>query len=127
MSVLIVDDEADVAEALHDILVSAGHKVGIAATAEIGLRLLDEGAGFDAVFVDLRMPDMNGAAFRNALAARNPALARRTVIVTGDVVAGPIAVKAASGEDGLWMEKPFLRDEVVAMMERLAALKRANG
>jgi PAS domain S-box-containing protein len=127
MSLLIVDDDADVAEALHDILVSSGHKARIAETGEIGLRLLDEGATFDAVFADLRMPDMNGSAFRNAVAARQPALARRTVIITGDVVAGPIAAKAASGEDGLWMEKPFMRDEVTAMLERLAALNRTNG
>jgi hypothetical protein len=64
------------------------------------------------------MPDMNGVVFRNALAARHPSLARRTVIVTGDVVTGPIAAKAA-GEDGLWMEKPFMRDEVTAMLDRL--------
>jgi PAS domain S-box-containing protein len=126
LSLLIVDDDAEVAEALHDILVSAGHKAKIAATGEVGLRLVDQGAKFDAVFADLRMPDMNGAAFRNALAAKHPQLARRTVIVTGDVVAGPIAVKAASGEDGLWMEKPFMRDDVAAMLERLAVLSRAD-
>ena len=51
---------------------------------------------------------------------RYPALAHRTVIVTGDTVAGPVALKAASDdENALWMEKPFMRDEVAAMLERL--------
>ena len=87
---------------------------------ESALDLLDGGAKYDAVFADLRMPDMNGAEFRKALAVRYPALAQRTVIVTGDTVAGPVAIKAASGdENGLWMEKPFMRDEVAAMLERL--------
>jgi PAS domain S-box-containing protein len=121
LSVLIVDDDADVAEALRDILLSSGHRVEIAPSGERALGLLDGGAQYDAVFADLRMPDMNGAEFRNALAARYPALANRTVIVTGDTVAGPVAIKAASGhENALWMEKPFMREEVAAMLERLA-------
>jgi PAS domain S-box-containing protein len=120
LKVLIVDDDIEVAEALHDMLAASGHEARIAGSGEIALKLLDEGARFDAVFADLRMPDMNGAEFRKVVAQRDPSLARRTVIVTGDTVAGPIAIEAASSDaDGLWMEKPFMRDEVAAMLDRL--------
>ena len=41
---------------------------------------------FDLVISDFRMPDMNGEHFHQALAKINPALARRVIFLTGDVV-----------------------------------------
>jgi CheY-like chemotaxis protein len=79
------------------------------------------------MFTDLRMPGMNGAALRNEIAARQPRPGPRTVIITGDTVTGPIAIRAAAGSDEpLWMEKPFSREEVNAILLKAGQLTK-NG
>lgn len=119
MSILVVDDEADVAEMLADMLESAGHRAHIAHTPQQVYDIIDAG-GIDAVFTDLRMPQMNGAELRKQIAARNPRLGRRTVIMTGDTIAGPITIKAAAGnDDPLWIEKPFMRHEILELLNRV--------
>jgi len=57
--VLIIDDDRDVAESLADVVESRGHAVGIAFSGEEGLAKFRE-QPFDVVFVDVKMPGMNG-------------------------------------------------------------------
>ncbi len=73
--VLVIDDEPDIAALLADRLGRDGFTVS---TATSGRRALDLAARqpFDAAVTDLRMPDMDGAALAEALAARRPGPAR---------------------------------------------------
>ena len=58
--ILVVDDEADLAGLMRDMLEGAGYEVATAESGAVALALLDT-ARFDAVVSDLRMPDMDGA------------------------------------------------------------------
>ena len=57
--ILVVDDEPGMLETLNDILVAAGYEVTVAGNGTRALELL-RGGGFDAVLMDIRMPDMDG-------------------------------------------------------------------
>jgi two-component system response regulator HydG len=57
--VLIIDDDRDVAESLADVVESRGHAVGLAFSGEEGLAKF-RAQDFDVVFVDVKMPGMNG-------------------------------------------------------------------
>jgi PAS domain S-box-containing protein len=57
--VLLVDDDPDVAEALTAMLAKEGLQVSRAANGAEGMALLESGA-WDAVFLDVRLPDLPG-------------------------------------------------------------------
>jgi two-component system NtrC family sensor kinase len=115
--VLVVDDEAEIAELMRAMLEGAGFEVATAESGAVALELL-EAARFDAVVSDLRMPDMDGAALWRALQARWPLLAQRVLFVTGDTLSpGAEAFLAEAGCASL--DKPFSRGDLV---DRVATL-----
>ncbi|WP_164247721.1 response regulator, partial [Stenotrophomonas maltophilia] len=75
---------------------------------------------FDVVFADLRMPGLDGIDFRDRIHDRNPKLAERTIIVTGDTVAGPDRLARARGSEVVVLEKPFTLDDVRVVLAKVA-------
>ena len=89
LTILVVDDEPEVGEVLGDLLSSEGHAVE---TAMDGLDALEriQQRVFDLIFTDIRMPRLDGAGLYRELERRDPALARRVVLVTGDVLSSEV-------------------------------------
>jgi PAS domain S-box-containing protein len=81
-SVLLVDDDPDVAETLAEMLTREGLAVQRAATGSEALACLAE-QEFDAIFLDLRLPDISGQEVYARLLAETPELARKVIFVTG--------------------------------------------
>jgi CheY-like chemotaxis protein len=108
--VLVVDDEYAVRTAICQYLASLGHHPEAAASGVEALHLI-EGTTFDAVFLDLRMPDMSGDEVFAALQRRAPELAARTVFVTGDTQNEQArAFILATGRPCI--SKPFVLDDL---------------
>ena len=84
-TILIVDEEPDVAAVLADLLAVDGHRVAVAPNGARGLEMLRAGA-YDAVMSDLRMPELDGPGLYRALARHGHPLTRRFIFVTGDVL-----------------------------------------
>ncbi len=57
--ILIIDDEASLRRTLARIMQQAGFEVTTAASGQEGLAFLSQ-QSFDLVYLDIRMPDMNG-------------------------------------------------------------------
>ena len=70
--VLIIDDEAHVRQMMRLALETSGYEVGEAPDGPEGLRLYDDGAGWNAVVLDQRMPGMDGLETLRRLRAANP-------------------------------------------------------
>ena len=116
---LVVDDEADVASLMRDMLEGAGYDVATAESGAVALELLDA-ARFDALLSDLRMPEMDGPALWNAVVERHPRLSRRMVFVTGDTLSADARqFLPSSGCSSL--EKPFSK---VDSLSRISAALR---
>src|SRR5258708_13543980 len=79
---LVVEDEPLVAEMVRRTL-EEEHSVAVRSSAQGALELVDKGERFDLVVSDLQMPDLDGIGLRDALAQRDPALARRMLFLTG--------------------------------------------
>ena len=119
LSVLIVDDEVDVAQSLAEIVEGLGHQAIIVDRSNLALERIGSGV-FDIVFADLRMPGLDGIDFRDRIHAIDPALADRTIIVTGDTVAGPDRLAKAQGSAVVVLEKPFTFEDVKGVLAKVA-------
>ncbi|MFL5560718.1 MAG: PAS domain S-box protein [Gemmatimonadaceae bacterium] len=117
--ILIADDESSVREALQLFLRSLGHKVDVASSGLEAIARL-EAHQYDAILLDLRMPDVSGMAVYDKLLQRDPQLAKRVIFVTGDVhsgAAGDFVLK--SGRP--YISKPFVLEDVARLISAAAA------
>jgi two-component system cell cycle sensor histidine kinase/response regulator CckA len=118
-SVLLVEDERDLAVAVSEALVDAGLKVEHAGDGEEALARVRQNA-YDVVICDLKMPKVDGMALYRALAAATPSLARRVIFVTGDV-AGAETERFLEESGCRWLTKPFrLGDLLRSVRDALA-------
>jgi len=83
--VLVVDDEPGVAEVVAEAIARDGHRTYVASHGSMALDMLSEG-GYDAIVSDTKMPVMDGESFFGEVTRRFPALRRRVVFLTGDVL-----------------------------------------
>lgn len=77
---LVVEDDADVREAMSDVLRDAGYQVRPAPDGDAAMEALRGGLRPAAILLDLMMPGMNGYEFR-ARQRADPAIADIPVIV----------------------------------------------
>jgi PAS domain S-box-containing protein len=119
LSVLVVDDEFEVGQSLAEVLSLLGHRTHVVDRASAALDAVEQHR-FDAVFADLRMPDLGGVGLRERLAQTHPQLAARTVLMTGDTVSGLDSARVdASGHDVVVLEKPFAIADVRACLDQV--------
>jgi CheY-like chemotaxis protein len=118
-SVLVVEDEHPLANAMREGLQAAGLKVDVAGDGEEALARVRNG-GYDAVICDLKMPRVSGMVIYRAIAAATPSLARRVIFVTGDVAAAD-AERFLAESGCRWLVKPFRTDALLrAVRDTLA-------
>jgi CheY-like chemotaxis protein/anti-sigma regulatory factor (Ser/Thr protein kinase) len=122
--ILIVEDEQHLAVAVARILAS-NYIVELAPDAETALQRIERGDGaeFEAVLCDLRMPGMDGRDFYEAVQARWPLQAERFIFLTGAGM-GTELETFVRGTDRPVLEKPFEMaelEEIVAQVVRAAS------
>ena len=83
--ILVIDDEAMIGRVITQIL-SRRHDVVFMQSAQAALEVLEHDTRFDVVLCDLAMPGMSGPEVVDILGARWPALAARTVLMTGGAI-----------------------------------------
>jgi signal transduction histidine kinase len=122
--VLVVDDEETVGELICEMLEDLRCVPTLATDARAALGVLEQD-GFDMIVSDFKMPGMNGAEFYDALLNRHPQYADRVGFVTGDALSEDI-FRFLSKVGRPHIEKPILRDDLSALLERLTC-KGVNG
>jgi CheY-like chemotaxis protein len=102
-TVLVVDDESAVRQAVDEVLTSRGYEVLLAASGPEALATL-ETITPDVVLLDVTMPGMDGVEVLRRIVARHPSLP--VIMVTGHVDIGRIATLLALGAVD-YVPKPF--------------------
>jgi two-component system NtrC family sensor kinase len=114
--ILVVEDEPTVAQLVADVLAEQGHDVTAVLDSVEGLDLALAG-GFDLVICDLRMPQVDGRAFYDALLEARSPLARQLFFITGDTLA-PRTLEFLEREGIPYLAKPFLVEELTLAVNR---------
>lgn len=113
--VLVVDEEASIRAAMCRYLRRAGYAVEAVAGGRPALAALAV-SRFDAILLDLRMPDLAGDAVYDRLRATDPAQAARIVFVTGDLRSDRARdFLAGTGQPSVG--KPFTFEELQQALE----------
>jgi CheY-like chemotaxis protein len=115
MEIMIVDDEPQVAEVLATSLQRQGHRTTVVHSGREALDRIKAGA-YDALFLDVSMPGMNGLDVMAELRRIRPALA--VVVITGHATADEIEnVKKLGAVDVI--QKPSALTHYHQAIERL--------
>jgi CheY-like chemotaxis protein len=113
----VVDDEPEVAGLLVEIARLEGHTVDTAVNGVEALEKIDEQT-YDLILTDTKMPILDGQGFYQEVGRRHPALLRRIIFVSGDVLdADKRAFLEQTGASTL--AKPFDLEEVRQIIRRL--------
>ncbi len=110
--VLVVDDNADVADSLADLLSALGHD---AHAAYAGVQALEAAVRIEpeVVIVDLVLPDMDGERVARRLRASHPHA--RLIALTGSVRAAAEQARACFDHE---LTKPVDIDRLEALLEK---------
>jgi excisionase family DNA binding protein len=108
-NILVVDDEETIRSLFKMTLEELGHKVVAAETGLKGLELLKQ-RDFAMVFLDLKMPGMDGAEFFRQIKTIRPRLP--VIIITGYPDSDIMARALAQAPFGL-MNKPFDESDII--------------
>jgi CheY-like chemotaxis protein len=115
-TVLVVDDDADIREALADTLEQEGYRVSSAGDGQDALEFLEIHPAPGLILLDWNMARMNAADFMAAL-SRDPRFAQVPVIlVTADVRASEQAVAGYAGI----LKKPVKLELLLEVVARYA-------
>src|SRR5689334_11908711 len=85
MKILVIDDSPDITDLLEKVLNSIGHDVTAADDGRAGLELT-RNQQFDAIFLDIAMPDFSGLDFIDALEQDGKLKANRIVLFTASSI-----------------------------------------
>lgn len=112
MKILIVEDEALLAEALRDVLESRGFETDGAADGKTALDMAVSGS-YDAMILDVMLPEMDGFAVASALRRQGVGVPILMLTARGEVSDRVAGLRA--GAD-YYLTKPFSNDELLACL-----------
>ncbi len=120
LSLLLVEDDVDLAEVMRRWAVWVGVSMDAASRGGDALRLVME-KSYDAVLLDLTLPDMDGPAVYERLVELCPILAPRIIILTGGAVNGR-SKTFLEGTSCPVVLKPF---DLISLARQIAQVDRA--
>jgi two-component system nitrogen regulation response regulator NtrX len=120
--VLIVDDEESIRRSLAGVLSDEGMEVSTAAEGEAALAALrEEGAGFDAVLLDIAMPGRDGLAVLEELRGQWPELPVVMMSGHGTVETAVRATRLGAFD---FIEKPLSAEKVLLTLQHAVENRR---
>ena len=118
-TVLLVDDDADILNAMRLLLTARGYRVVTASDGNAGLGTAER-EGPDLVVVDMMMPKKSGFLVLEKLKSRGAA-SPKVIMITGNEGGRHRAYAEMLGVDD-YLRKPFPMDKLLESVQRLCPL-----
>ncbi len=119
-TILIIDDESAILDALRILLKNEGFEVTTAQGGKAGLEQLKQGAP-DIVLTDVRMPQITGIDILSAVRQQDP---ETPVILMTAQASLQTAIQAVNEGAFYYIQKPFSNDDLLAILRRAAEHRR---
>ena len=120
LKVLVVDDEMIVRESLVQWFKKSGYEVDGADDGRTAMEMVD-GKDYDFIFLDIKMPDVNGFEVLDHVKANCPYTMVVMITAYGSIETAVDAMKRGACD---YLTKPFEPGELVCQLERLLQQKR---
>jgi PAS domain S-box-containing protein len=118
-SILVVDDDPDIALALQDFLDHDGYQVSVAGTCAEALTQAAQ-HHYNAVILDLGLPDGDGSSVLKTLQTQQPQL---PVIILTAYTSADRTVGSLTQGAFAYLTKPYNRDELRAVLQRAVGVQ----
>ncbi|MGD0828928.1 MAG: response regulator, partial [Desulfobaccales bacterium] len=120
--ILVIDDDKAMRDACYQILSRQGYQVELAAGARQGLTLLER-SSFDAILLDLVMPDLDGLETLKKIKALDPEV--EVIIITGygTIQSAVETIKAGAFH---FLSKPFVPNDLRNLVNRALEKRRLD-
>ncbi|MBL7177470.1 MAG: sigma-54-dependent Fis family transcriptional regulator [Desulfobacteraceae bacterium] len=115
MKILIVDDEMIVRESLYQWFKKYGHEVATASSGFEALKKIKE-VPFDLLFVDIKMPEMNGIELLGKVKEEYPDTIVIIMTAYGSIETAVQAMKLGAND---YLLKPFKPDQLSLVIEKV--------
>jgi DNA-binding NtrC family response regulator len=115
VTILIIDDEPIVADALMLILSDSGYEVAVAMNGRDGLCKISK-QRFDVTITDLRLPDMSGLDVLSSIREKN--LCSYIIVITAHSSPEVVAESVSRGAVDV-LSKPFFPSDVLGLLDKI--------
>ncbi|WP_322083686.1 sigma-54 dependent transcriptional regulator [Burkholderia sp. BCC1972] len=119
-NILVVDDDAAFRDGLAETLADLGHRVVEAASGRAALSALRDGGGIECIFLDFRLPDLDGLAVLAQL-RDDPALAAIPVVMLTAHATSDNTIEAMRLGAFDHLTKPIGRRDIAQLLERVVS------
>lgn len=122
-AILVVDDDVEMRELVHDVLDARGHRVATAGSGQEAITLLAQ-TDFAVVLTDLRMKGMEGTELLAEIKRLYPDIGVILMTAFGSVETAVEAMKHGASD---YLTKPVKSEEIIRVVERVvreASLRR---
>ena len=118
MKILVVDDNKKISDVLKQVLEIDGHECAVASSGRNGLSIIRQ-QKFDAIFMDLAMPDFSGMDVIDSLVESGEIKEQKIIVLTASAIHDELEGDLVKKGVHMLLRKPIGIDEIRDVLKNL--------